>query len=70
MDVHIEVADNQETVHLSLTRQQFALLCGAMNEAIEAVDDWEFSTRLGFEKEFAREMRGELAAAHASLITP
>ena len=45
---------------LALTPEEFGLLAGCVNEAIEAVEDWEFSTRLGAEKDDARRMRAEL----------
>ena len=38
-----------------------------MNETIEAVEDWEFQTRLGAEKANARELRSELADLIARL---
>jgi hypothetical protein len=52
-------------VVLTVSREQLLLLAGCVNEAIEAVDDWEFSTRLGTEKGDARRLRAELG----SLIT-
>ncbi len=45
---------------LSVTVEEFRLLAGCVNEAIEAVEDWEFSTRLGAEKDDARQLRVEL----------
>lgn len=56
-----------EVVVLSLTRDQLLLLAGAVNETIEAVDDWEFTTRLGAEKDAARALRTELRNAIAML---
>jgi hypothetical protein len=38
-----------------------------VNEAIEAVDDWEFSTRLGTDKADARALRTELGDLIARL---
>jgi len=47
-------------VVLRLTRAELLLLAGSVNEAIEAVEDWEFSTRLGADKASARALRAEL----------
>jgi hypothetical protein len=43
------------------------LLAGSVNEAIEAVEDWEFSTRLGVDKANARALRTELGDLIARL---
>jgi hypothetical protein len=45
---------------LYVKRAELLLLAGCVNEAVEAVDDWEFPARLGAEKEAARAMRSEL----------
>lgn len=60
MEAHVELIEDRERVLLSLTRDELLLLAGSVNEAIEAVEDWEFSTRLGAEKDEARALRGEL----------
>lgn len=52
---------------LHLTRAELLLLAGSVNEALEAVDDWEFSTRLGADKVNARALRTELADLIATL---
>jgi hypothetical protein len=57
----MELVDQSDAgIVLALTPGEFWLLAGCVNEAIEAVADWEFSTRLGAEKEDARRMRAEL----------
>jgi hypothetical protein len=38
-----------------------------VNEAIEAVEDWEFPTRLGVDKADARALRSELSSLIARL---
>jgi NTP pyrophosphatase (non-canonical NTP hydrolase) len=47
-----------------ISREQLLLLAGSVNEAIE---DWEFSTRLGAEKDDARRLREELGDLIARL---
>jgi hypothetical protein len=52
--------DRTDPIVLHLTRAELLLLAGSVNEAIEAVEDWEFSTRLGAEKDDARALRTQL----------
>ena len=59
--------DRSDQVVLHLTRAELLLLAGSVNEAIEAVEDWEFSTRLGANKTNARVLRTELAELIARL---
>ena len=59
--------DRSEQIVLHLTRAELLLLAGSVNEAIEAVEDWEFSTRLGADKADARALSDELGDLIASL---
>lgn len=52
--------DRSGEIVLYLTRSELLLLAGSVNEALEAVEDWEFSTRLGADKANARALRSEL----------
>ena len=52
--------DRSDQIVLHLTRAELLLLAGSVNEAIEAVEDWEFSTRLGAEKDDARALQTQL----------
>jgi hypothetical protein len=52
--------DRSDQIVLHLTRAELLLLAGSVNEAIDAVEDWEFSTRLGAEKDDARALRTQL----------
>jgi hypothetical protein len=56
-----------DDIVIHLTRTELLLLAGSVNEAIAAVDDWEFSTRLGATLEEARAMRKELGDLIARL---
>jgi hypothetical protein len=53
--------DGSDQVVLHLTRGELLLLAGCVNEAIEAVEGWEFSARLGADKARAGVLRSELA---------
>ncbi|MBI1759180.1 MAG: hypothetical protein HYR62_08140 [Actinobacteria bacterium] len=70
MDIEVGWVDNAERVLLGLTREELYLIAGSVNEAIEAVEDWEFSTRLGVEKKAARKLRADLRAAIQELPPP
>ena len=67
--MHGELAqhDRSDQIVLHLSRAELLLLAGSVNETIEAVEDWEFQTRLGAEKANARELRSELADLIARL---
>jgi hypothetical protein len=52
--------DRSDQIVLHLTRAELLLLAGSVNEAIEAVEDWEFSTRIGAEKDDARALQTQL----------
>lgn len=43
-----------EFTDIRISRDEMCFLCNAINEALEAVEDCEFSTRLGFETEEAK----------------
>ena len=43
----LEQHGRSDEIALFVTRAELLLLAGSVNEAIEAVDDWEFPTRLG-----------------------
>jgi len=58
---------SDQVVVLHLTRAELLLLAGSVNEAIEAVEDWEFSIRLGADKANARVLRTELTELIARL---
>jgi hypothetical protein len=43
-----------DEVVLAVTRDELVALAGAVNESIEAVEGWEFHTRLGVTRDEAR----------------
>ncbi|TAP45198.1 hypothetical protein [Arthrobacter sp. S39] len=48
-------------VKLTLTVDELEVLWGTIRETLEAVDDREFSTRVGVERSELRRMQAELA---------
>jgi len=48
------------TFTLQFTREEVAVLGNALNEALEALDDWEIETRMGCSKEAAEQLLDEL----------
>ena len=60
--------DSGEPIVLVLSRADLRLLAGSVNEAIEAVEDWEFHTRLvGADKSMARQLLSDLADVISAL---
>lgn len=53
-----EVADDE--LRIATTRDELIALVGAINEALEAVDEWEFETRLGVTPDQARVLRDRI----------
>lgn len=66
MDARVELAGNSEQIVLTMSRAEL-LLAGSVGEAIEAVGDWEFSTRLGADKAAARQLRRDLGVVISEL---
>lgn len=60
MEDSVDAWADGDRVVLTVSREQLLLLAGSVNEAIEAIEDWEFSTRLGADKDDARQLRAEL----------
>jgi hypothetical protein len=45
---------------IAATREDLVLLANGLTEALEAVDDWEFQTRLGGTPDEARALRSKI----------
>jgi len=58
---------SKKRVRVQLSEQELVLLTNALNEAREAVDDWEFETRLGARPREADELRLKLRGILATL---
>ena len=54
-----EVAEGELVVATS--RDELALMAGAIGEALEAVEEWEFGTRLGATPDEARHLRDRVS---------
>ncbi|MCC2309977.1 hypothetical protein [Cellulomonas chengniuliangii] len=53
-----EVTDDE--LVLAVARADLAVLAGAVNEALELVEGWEFETRLGVTPDQAKALRARL----------
>jgi hypothetical protein len=53
-----EVGDDELVI--AATRDELAIMAGAINEALQAVEEWEFDTRLGATPDQARMLRDRL----------
>jgi hypothetical protein len=54
------IREDANMVDVRMTKDELVLIANMANEALEAVDDWEFQTRLGSEKERARSVKNQL----------
>lgn len=64
MDV---LRSEDEGITLSLSKEEFLVLASCVNETLEAVEDWEFSTRVGVERSFAVELRSAMSSVAREL---
>ncbi len=61
----IEVSDD---VIVAMSQEELRLIASSIGEALEAVDDWEFQTRLGAEPGEARSLQAEFNAVYHLLL--
>jgi hypothetical protein len=54
---------NGDTVVVVLSPDEVAVLSNCTNEALEALDDWEFDTRVGASRSVVEILGSELRAA-------
>ncbi len=54
----VNIDPQQATIRL--TRDGITLLVSAIGESIEALEDWEFNTRTGFEKDEFHNLQKDL----------
>lgn len=64
----VEVADDELVI--ATTRDELATMAGAINEALESVDEWEFDTRLGVTRDQARALRDRLGEVLRAAFRP
>lgn len=58
---------DREVATVRLTRKELIILSNAINETREAVEEWEFSTRVGARLAEAEELLERLSALLASM---
>jgi hypothetical protein len=63
----MELIQSNDGAVLRLKRHELEFLINAVNESLEALDDWEFQTRTGTEKEQARQILKALQEIRKSL---
>lgn len=56
----MRLVDSDHDLVVAVTHDELRLLASSIGEALEAVEEWEFSTRLGFEVSAARTLRSEI----------
>jgi hypothetical protein len=56
----MRLLESDDELTISVTRDELRLLASSIGEALEAVEDWEFSTRLGADPRAARTLRSEI----------
>jgi hypothetical protein len=66
----VELLQDDDPLVISMTRRELLLLTSCVGEAIEAVEDWEFQTRLGQDKDAARSLRAALVRVTEGTSAP
>lgn len=56
----MKLIDVDDEVTIAVTREELGLLASSIGEALEAVEDWEFSIRVGAQPEEARALRSTI----------
>lgn len=57
---------SSEKVTIAFAPSELAFLCNAINESLEALDDWEFETRTGESRKSAATLLSHLRRLHAA----
>lgn len=55
--------ESSTSIEVELSIERIELLLSALNETLEALEDWEFSSRTGFERREFQEAYSELQKA-------
>jgi hypothetical protein len=56
-------SSKNDEISVTLRKDDLAFLCNSINEALEAVEAWEFETRTGRTRERAAELLEQLNSA-------
>ena len=57
----------EESVIVQLSREDIHAISGALNEALENLDDWEFEIRMGFTINEIKSLLAEFRSIHQKL---
>lgn len=57
----IRIADSKADISVSV--EELTILCNGLNEACNALDQWDFQTRMGFEREDVLALMKQVTAA-------
>lgn len=66
----MRLLDTDPGIVLSVSQDEFLLIHNAIGESLEAVKDWEFSTRLGVEADVARKLQSEMSPMFSQVFGP
>jgi len=61
---------DEQRVQMDLTESELNVLRNGLSEALEALEDWEFSTRMGVARDEARQVRDALRVAVRRMEEP
>lgn len=61
------IRTNRESATVQLTKKELIILANAINESQEAVESWEFSTRMGADPTEAEQLRVKIKELLASM---
>jgi hypothetical protein len=64
------VATRPDTATVDLTADELMILANAINESKQALEDWEFATRMGAPRSEAEALRKEISDLLDSLEAP
>lgn len=67
MDARVSYGAGVEVIQFTLTRSELRLLSNAILASFEAIEDWEYSTRLGVDVSEARQVHREIRDVYRSL---
>jgi len=56
--------------HVELTREDLLALSNALNEVCNALDLWDFETRMGCSRESVQELLKEVSSAYEQVSAP
>jgi hypothetical protein len=61
------ISSNQSGVVVEFSGDELAVLANAINESLEALEDWEYPIRVGVDSDAARELLSAIKLARESI---